>query len=233
MRNIDSVVELKSWQGHRCFILGGGPSLTNFDFKQIENENTIGINKSFLHFPVDMNYVMDEKFYKYLSIIDPTDYKRCKHQEMWKNFKGIKLFLSVAVPNRNDNVFIVNKLLSDTISLNTQRGICPGNNSGFGALAVAIALGCNPIGLLGYSMKIDKENKKTHYHEGYMNEELSSFQRKLDSFRRCFDLHASAIEKVGVNVVNLDLDSALTCFPKETLASFLSRTRGVPISQAV
>ena len=34
-----------SWRGEKCFIIGGGPSLQNFDFLQLLGEKVIAINK--------------------------------------------------------------------------------------------------------------------------------------------------------------------------------------------
>ena len=40
-----------SWKGQRCFIIGGGPSLKGFDFKQLKGEKIIAINKAFVDAP--------------------------------------------------------------------------------------------------------------------------------------------------------------------------------------
>ena len=60
---ITDVLNSDSWKGKRCFIIGGGPSLSDFDFDILKDELTIGINKTLIQFSPTLNYSMDKRFY--------------------------------------------------------------------------------------------------------------------------------------------------------------------------
>jgi len=226
--NITSILSSGAWEGKRCFLLGGSPFLKDFDFNLIENELTIGVNKSFIKFPCMINYAMDVRFYDMVSYSSKKDIKKNNLHQEWIAYEGIKVF-----PRRSpkfvfdDSVYVVNSLSNKALSFDLEKGIWLGNNSGFGALMLAICLGCKEIGLLGYSMMVDTKNKKTHWHNGYENQGFDSFQRKLDRFRVCFEEFASTIVQQGINVVNLvekSEDSKLTCFSKDSLKNFLRKS---------
>lgn len=219
---ITDVLPTGAWKGKTCFIIGGGPSLVDFDFRQIRNKLTIGINKSFTKFSTTVNYAMDDRFYDLITF--PENGGDSKLHEQWLAYKGIKVFLRHSVRVRYDNsVHFVHSLHSSVLSLDLKQGIWGGNNSGFGAVMLACALGCSHIGLLGYDLKIQKKSKEivTHWHGGYSLKKNSSFQNKLDKFKKCFDDFAPTIAQQGISVVNLNLDSALTCFPKDSIENFL------------
>ncbi len=225
---ITEILPNGSWKDKTCFLLGGGPSLKNFDFGPLENKLTIGINKSFIKFPTTINYAMDDRFYKMVTGAKKGYAHNPKWEEIqkqWSAYRGIKLFLYHNVKCKFDeNVYSVKKLANFRISFDLNIGIWGGNNSGFGALMLAIGLGATRIGLLGYDLKIQgkKSNPITHWHDGYaFDTSKQSFQRKLDKFKTCFDDFAKVIAKQGVKVVNLNLDSALECFSKEGIETFL------------
>jgi len=218
---ITSILPSGAWKDKTCFILGGGPSLKGFDFDIIKNFPTIGVNKSFTAYPTDILYAMDVCFY---TMVSSEDQQWKELHQHWLAYKGIKLFLKHSAKFGFDkNVYIVNDLRKKVVSYNLTSGIYGGNNSGFGALMLAIALGCSRIGLLGYDMKVQKKQAKiiTHWHEGYKRGRLDAFQGKLDNFRACFEEFAPTILKQGIEVVNLNPDSILECFPKEDMKTFL------------
>jgi hypothetical protein len=209
------------WEGKRCFILGGGPSLTGFNFDLIKNECTIGINKAFMYFPTTLNYSMDLKFHDQIYAKRTDDDK--KLYEAWINYKGIKIFLKVNNKYKFDpSVTLVNKLDQKVISFDVNKGIHSGNNSGAGALFLAISLGVKEIFLLGYDLKVNKLSKKTHFHSGYDGQDVDNFPKKLNNFIRCFEEFALSIKNNGVNVINLNPDSALTCFPFSTIENVMN-----------
>jgi len=201
-----------SWEGETCFLIGGGPSLKNFDFNLIKDYPTIGVNKSFTKFPTTINYAMDMRFYDMVTTGDL--------QQEWLDYTGAKLFLKRSVKSKFDSsVYVVANLDKKALSLDIGKGIWGGNNSGFGALMIACALGCKRVGLLGYDLKVQK--KETHWHEGYGFGRGRSFQSKLDKFKLCFEEFAPIMSKEGIMVINLNLDSALECFPKKDIKTFL------------
>jgi hypothetical protein len=214
---LHTVMDSASWKNKRCFLLGGGPSLRTFNFDLLKNEMVIGINKAFLKFSSQINYIMDQKLYDYLTLQCNGDVRRKQIQEAWNNYIGVKLFFHSAINLERDDVIFIRRKVKRELSSDIQEGIFGGSNSGFGALMLAIALGCNPIYLLGFDMKIDEhggEDKMTHWHEGYYNQVPSVFKQKLKQFSTVFEEFAPKIAEAGFNVINLNLDSGLECFPK-------------------
>lgn len=219
---VTNVFPTGSWKGKRCFLIGGGPSLENFNPALLQNELVIGINKAFLKFDSTINYAMDMKFFNYVTKPPVNGELGRIIKEKWESYKGIKLFLQVAPKfDFGDGIMVVKRLPTRQISLDLNKGIFSGTNSGFGALMLAIALGSTQIGLLGYDLKVDLEREKTHWHHGYPNQTPRSLQKKLDKFRLEFEEFAPRIKELGIEVVNLDLDSALTCFSKKPLEEVL------------
>ena len=223
---ITEVIPSGAWKDKTCFLLGGGPSLKGFDFNLIKDYPTIGVNKSFTKFPTTVTYCMDVRFYDMVTCNwNSTKNAKCKelHQQ-WLAYKGIKLFIKRSAKSKFDSsVYVVNNLSKKVLSLDLQKGIWGGNNSGFGALMLAVGLGAIRIGLLGYDLKVQKKQKgiETHWHGGYGLGRSESFQSKLDKFRMCFEEFAPTIAQQKISVVNLNPTSALECFPKEDIRTFL------------
>lgn len=211
--------------GRRCIIIGGGPSLTNFDRSIISNELAIGTNKEFMFSSPTINYSMDYTFFELLNNNQRMDTEEIIMRRKWKEYQGIKVFLSQNKGKFSENIYTVNKIEKELISTNLKDGIFGGNNSGIGALMLAIALGSKRIGLLGFDLKV--EGERTHCHGGYKRgdgkptHDLDSMKRVLNNFRLRFEVIAPMIDQSGVKVINLNSNSALKCFNFETIEEFL------------
>lgn len=252
---ITNILPTGAWKDKTCFILGGGPSLKDFDFNLIKDYPTIGVNKSFIKFPTDIMYAMDIRFYGML--VQPQTEEAQELRRYWLEYQGITVFLKRTPRQKFDpSVYYINQMdgrfRTDTkakrfqkafnrvnrggiaeilpednspISFDLEEGVIGGNNSGFGALMLAIALGATRIGLLGFDMKVQGEpgKEETHCHEGYSFQSGRTFQSKLDKFIGCFENYSVPIKEAGVIVVNLNPDSKLECFPFDTIDNFLRR----------
>lgn len=193
------------WNGHRCFLVGGGPSLRGFDFERLRGEKVIAINAAFVDVPfADVLFMMD--FVTFYTKLRQGKFGE-KVKQLFYEFKGLKVILDIM--NRHpEGLLYVPSTGRHGLSLNLKRGLCHGNNSGVGALNLAICLGADPIYLLGYDMK--HKDGKAHYHNVYPVMHRETIHR---SFAGDFEKIAPAIKELGVKVVNLSNDSALTCFP--------------------
>ena len=80
---ITEILSSDSWEDKRCILMGGGPSIVDFDFSLIENELTIGVNKSFIKFPTNIVYCMDMGFYDKVSHDHPKNSKLKKLHQQW------------------------------------------------------------------------------------------------------------------------------------------------------
>lgn len=224
-KEITEVLPAEVWKNKRCFLLGGGPSLKNFNFTLIENELVIGVNKSFIRFNTTANYIADMSLHDFL--VCPTDdSKQLELQRLWNSYQGIKVVLQV--PGKysyGEKVYVVRRIEGECVSIDLNQGIHPGKNSGLGALMLAVALGANPIYLLGYDFKVEIDSRtnieRTHWHEGYSHQTGRTLQRKLVKFVDEFNHFAPEFERLGINVINLNSLSALKCFPFNTIENIL------------
>lgn len=227
-KNITEVLQSGSWYGQKVLLVGGGPSMCGLGFGQMPTCLKIGINKAFVDYPVNVNYSMDKRFFDELTYPQKADPNNAILRQKWSEFAGTKVFLRVDPKDKfGSSVHLVENVSQKAISFDLSIGIHGGKNSGFGALMLAIALGCVKIGLLGYDMKVDTNKKRTHWHNGYwhqttrsIDDELTAMQTKLNGFREEFDEFADAIRQYDIQVYNLNRDSALSCFPKVNMDEF-------------
>ena len=89
-----------------------------------------------------------------------------------------------------------------------------GGHSGFQAIQmVASRYGAKQIALLGYDLKADANGNKNWYE----NRKTKPFDRWLDTYATL----ASAAKTRGIEIVNCSRDTALTAFPRQSLAEVL------------
>ena len=204
-RDMRHPVTLKdgAWAGRRCFILGGGPSLAGVDISRLEGELTIGINRALELLDPTMIFSMDSRFYMWLrsgefgqevirKYVDSPAWK------IWMNTHGFKFGPEVQTIEATD--------LPRGLSIHD--GITQGANSGLMALKVAVALGADPIYLLGFDLHPNGKFQKW-WHDGYKYVQKDSV---YESFLEEFEAFAPEAEKRGVRVTNCNPDSALRCF---------------------
>jgi len=55
-----------SWKNKPCFIVGGGPSLKDFNWHLLKGKRTIGVNRAFEKFEPTVMFSMDTRFLKWL-----------------------------------------------------------------------------------------------------------------------------------------------------------------------
>ena len=220
-RKITEILPPFSWKDQTCFVIGGGPSLQGFDWNLIKPFHTIGTNKSFQTFPAEVNYGMDYTFFDQVQYSCNSNQKNYKLHQDWISYNGIKVFL------RQDHTYVfvegiyyVDSIPEKVICFDLNRGIYATNNSGGGAIMLALALGCKNIGLLGFDLKMD--GNKSHFHEGYEGQNLKSFSINLEEFRRAVDEMGPSMLNYA-NIVNLSPGSALKSFPKADIKTFLSQ----------
>lgn len=221
------ILSENAWNGRRCFLLGGGPSLMGFDYQRLDKELTIGINKTFLVYKSTINYSMDETFYTRLTDRTADKYITVEHKKKWKDYQGIKLFLRQSEKQAFDKfVYYIPAVHRKVFSNSIKLGIYGGNNSGFGALMLAITFGCKEIYLLGYDFKVKQtktKNIKTHWHNGYRDESQKRMNQKFESFIREFEEFEGPIRERGIKVINLNPESNLTCFPTACIDDILGK----------
>lgn len=186
------------FKGEDVYIIGGGPSLSNFDWKELEDKNTIGCNSAFrlgsriCNICFFSDYLWFESYYKELSEykgLVVTHYPQFKDKtEEWLNW----------MPRGTKQGLYTDK-------------ICYGGSSGCGAINLALLMGAKRVLLLGFDCK-PGSNNEANWHKWQIEEMKPGVH---DKFLTGFKLLSEALPDVfpGCEVINLTEGSKIPWFP--------------------
>ncbi len=197
------------WQDQEVFIIGGAPSLENFNFNLLKGLRTIGCNDAYLHGKEICNIVLfgDYNWYEH-------------HEDRLVNFEGT-VFTSLpyftASPFRCPHwlwwLQRVNSvgLFKDKLGFNY--------NTGGEAINLALLMGAKTIYLLGFDMHRDK-NGRTNYYPNKVdpNQPDNIYDRMLKAMNLLPDILKKKFP--GTSVINITDDSSLDAFPKIGVREF-------------
>lgn len=204
---LHSIVSDGAWRGRRCFIVGGGESLKNFDWRMIDGELTIGINKALEKIEPDILFSMDSRFYRWITNGELGN----ELKEKFEKFRGIKVWLNTHnFKGFGEDVYLLDSAGEKAFTFSLKDGLGHGNNSGYSALNLAVCLGANPIYLLGFDMK-GRDGRQSWWHKGYpVIQQESAYDKMIE----CFNFASGKIAEAGFRVINVNPDSRLDCFEK-------------------
>jgi hypothetical protein len=214
-RPLHRVIQDGAWSGEPCFIIGGGPSLIGFDFERLRGRGRIiAINRAyeFCQF-ADALFYMDDLFYK-------TCYRDPGKRRLWDAFAGYKVQLYLQGRCHPD-AHAVRAAGRMGLSASLAGGIFHGNNSGIGAVNLAVCLKADPIYLLGFDFKF--QGPVSHFHGGYG---APQHERTYLAFARDFAHLARLTTQAGIMIINLNPQSALRAFPFMTIDNALGSGQG-------
>lgn len=189
------------------WVIGGGPSLSGFDFSAFNPRFMIGAN--------DSGRVLGAHT---IVTIDHNYYRHREKQLLERAQEGYTVY--AALPTH------VKEVLSPIIRLNhlggSGRGLSPhadtltGLTSGHAALNVAFLAGATDIRLFGFDYKFGPEKK--HWHPEY-TWDRNSGRDQIHRWAREFDFAARQLADAGVKVTNYvgETGSSLTQFPTKRL----------------
>ena len=169
--------------GKRCFIVGGGSSLKGFDFSKLDNDFTIAVNHSVIYYPkADACIFLDANF---------LDKNNNEARTFLKSYKGM-IFCSFRTHYHKDNLnaipFYVN---NDRVQAKFNRGLWGARLTGMVAISLAIAMGADPIYLLGYDLNrnaanlhfYDSDNQVRYGNDkGYRGERIATSIKMFKNF---------------------------------------------------
>lgn len=216
-RFIYEVLPDRSWKGKPCVVIGGGPSLSDFDWDLLCGWRVIGVNRVYEKFDPTIIFSMDTRFLRWIMEAKYGE----KARKKFMSSKAYKVWLCTYNCKLPPEIYIVRvwenysrgfRAFPDTM----RQGIGHGNNSGYGALNLAACLGANPIYLLGFDMRYAREDAagekmRTHWHEGHPQPHRPN---TVSNFIDYFRLPAARAKEMGVDIINLCPGSALSCFPR-------------------
>lgn len=197
-----------AWAGERAVLLGGGPSLKDFNWQSLRGlGKIIAVNASMFHVPwADVFLTEDHRFIT-----------RFAARPEWQAFQGIKIF---ACP---DDSFVSEIHAIDpgvTVMQSCPKskgwpkrlsdGLSTSSNSMVPAISLADILGAEPIYLLG----VDCHDKgASNFHEGLYPADWAVGSGQLASYRSDFE-HWVAPKMRHKKIVNCSVSSSVTCWPR-------------------
>lgn len=205
--------------GRECFIVGGGPSLKDFDFKLLAGKEVIVVNKSIVDVPgakyfvtVDYTFLRKVNFSVLLTSKVSKVFVACLHFPYMVEQKGMIVDTRTnLVYDLSDFDVIVKSRKAEGIG-RSFFDFRNGYNSGFCALQLAVILGYKKINLLGFDLCIDKhcgEHVLTHYHGGY-GQGVDKFETNLWRYLKCFLMGLNQLKReTNIEVVSLSQMSKL------------------------
>lgn len=198
----------REWEGQQAFLIGGGPSLRQFDFARLAGKNVIGSNDAF-H--------LGSSVVRYGCFGDAAWFYRNKLDMIKSGIPFVTCApLCAGIRNYQGTLHCMSRQL---VGIHTGNEI--GWNQSTGALAInlAISLGAITVFLLGYDLT-NTPAGQSHWHDH--NKQLIkeySFQR----FTRGFQSVKVSLP-AGVEVINVtDGSSRLQVFTRITFAEFWQR----------
>lgn len=176
------------WKEKACAVIGGGPSLRNFNWEGSHLQDLLGGRI------VAVNFAY-EKFPQAACVIteDVRFIQLASRKESWRNFKGEKI-LSCLEPSyeplaraAEPNIRIIPRKSSTKFwAKSLDEGLSYSSNSLVPALNIADILGADPIYILGLDCNPVEPDKPTNFHDHY--KKAPGFERtnnhQLEEFRR-------------------------------------------------
>ncbi len=153
-----------SWHGRSCVVVGSGPSLRSFDFHRLNGVLSIGVNRAFEFFSPTILLALDARFYE--RVLNGTYGPEALAK--FNAYEGIKVGIRIC-QQHVAGVREIRSLGAGGPIVPVEQGLYHGNNSGYCAVALALALGANPVYVMGIDLRYDgpAEAQITHNHKGH------------------------------------------------------------------
>jgi hypothetical protein len=221
-KNISQIGDAK--RSDTVFIVGGGPSLGGFNFKSLENFDTIVINKAVEYVPNPTYFITMD--YSYLSKTDHwiADYSKRGIStvfiaNMTANLaKKEGIYVDTKFNMRYTKLGEFNYVIESKHVIDRKNGFgktlgdfAHGDNSGFCAIQLALLLGYEKIYLLGFDMKVDDRGTRTHFHDGYKGS--SSIRKRITAYAENMR-YAFRLSKETDKIISCSRESTLNQYIK-------------------
>jgi len=189
--------------GENVFVIGGGPSLRNFDPVVLEGRSVIVTNEAFQMFP-------DAQALVFVDI----GWWQNRKDEVLSTFKGTIIGRGpYSTMYRQDRIINVAFRSGDFWSEDPRQ--LGGRNSGLAAMNAAVLMGAKRVFLLGFDMK--PIGDRNNYHNLHPTSQGRNLHRYINIFLPEMIKASKRIETLGHVVINCTPDSALDCFPEREL----------------
>ena len=198
------------WAGEKCFIVGGGPSLKDFDWSILAGQkHIIAVNAAVFDLPHAEVFITEDarfikRFAPQLNLFAGVKVFSCPDDTYCAEVRALVPFM-IILPTR-DKRYGWSKHIAD--------GLSTSSNSGIPALNLADILAADPIYLLGFDCRT-KGLSISNYHAHYPAAWTMGAQQ-LVSFASDFEHWAAPNlrHRNIVNVISDDFPSALVCWDR-------------------
>nr|PMG86518.1 hypothetical protein BCU82_13145 [Vibrio cyclitrophicus] len=220
-------------KGQPCVLIGGGPSINKLDLNKLDNTVTIACNGFYLKHP-ELDFLPT-----YYTVEDPLPAEDNKHEisSLKNTTKIIPTDLEKFI-SRDENTIYCNfqrsylrpsrkdyPLFSEDFSKESYWG---GTVMYFN-IQLAYHLGCNPIYLIGVDLSYNvpdsakrsgavltsTEDDNNHFDPRYFGQGKRWHLPETDRMQHCFTKAYKELDKRGVKLINIGVDSNLKDIPKE------------------
>jgi len=225
----------RMWDGGDVWIIGGGPSVSKqfgipdkviqsvisgisppstFSpyMKCIHDKHVIGINAAYLLGDwIDIIFFGDKGFF--LNHSEALSKHSAIKISCWPSIEGRYTYVKALQRDSNKKYGITKNPYS--VSWN--------GHSGAAAISVAAHAGAKRIFLLGFDMNLNGAGNR-HWHNTYDSANDGQKPRNklpFDRHLRGFPQIAADAKKLGIQILNVNPESAIDCFPKITLKDFM------------
>ena len=202
-------------RGHNdiCFVVGGGPSLTGFDFTQLNGYDVIAVNKAveYVHNPkyfITCDYTYFNKATLPLERVNQKvqySYFVANMTHPYMEYKN-----GFVADTRNNlvysNLYKYHGVIESTKTLgfgSTLSEFCNGSNSGHCGIQLALLAGYKKIYLLGFDLNTSEQ---THFHQSYAQKHQDSFKKRVSGYADTL-LTSLSQYKGSQEIINLSASS--------------------------
>jgi len=202
------------WDDKPVAIVGGGPSLIDFDFEKLRGAHVLAVKGSIFDIPwADAGFGLDmPRYHEWrdkLANVQSRVYWAVPEDQMEKTG-----------PPPSKNVTFLKRLNGENMS-DDPGEIYGGGTSGFGALQIALHKRATKVILFGYDYDGAYDAQGTtaafrHNDKHYEKRRAQSWAN-WDAWARHFSVYVPYLNQEGISVLNACPASAITCFQKVTL----------------
>lgn len=198
------------FEGASIGIVAGGPSLRGFDFNLMADRRVVAINRAHEFLPAaELLWWTDAKYWRRAS------HSLLTHRAAWKATGNLEY-------QRQELPALVTQYLftgADGFDDHPEH-LRHGWNSAHAATHLAVHLGTRRIVLFGADFRHNGVLSTEHFHSGYG--EAPPLPEAVDRWKGAFSKLAPILAAKGVEVINASPDSALTVWPRCSIADGLS-----------
>jgi hypothetical protein len=213
----------------KVFIIGGGPSLKEFNFSSIFRKDIIAVNQAIFDVPwakhfitMDYTFLRKSRINSKIKSVNYIQFMQSPAEKIFvvgsENDIFTKVNTKTIIDNRTNttyDLYLFNKIIwaksygGIGLSFDDFRN---SSDSGYSALQLAVILGYKTIFLLGFDFTV--EGQRTHYHDVYgapsKRCSAASYDSKLKGYAESYPGAFKEIkEKTDINVFSCSRISIL------------------------